>query len=65
MMLWAIDLSTTALSVESTTCLRTHKPNSFYHVPVSPLFELNCTGNLSQVSENKRGVGEGYQPLPT
>lgn len=62
LMLWAMELSATALSVEFTTCLRTHKPNDFYHVPVSPLFERNYTENHSQMSENTWGVGEGVSP---
>ena len=60
LMLWAMDLTATALPAEPTTRLRRiRKHNVFYYVPIKPLFSQSCTKSPSQVVENTRGGREG------
>ena len=59
-MLWAMDLTATALPDEPTSRLRrARNPNVSYYVPINRSFSQSCTVNPSQVPENTRGREEG------
>jgi hypothetical protein len=68
MMLWAMDLATTALHAKS-ACRprpvqnRASNPNEIYDVAINPLFPQRSSKTLSQVTENTRSHREGGTPI--
>ena len=63
LMLWAIDLTATALPDERASRLRrARNPNVSYYIPINRSFSQSCTVNPSQVPENTCVRREGGTP---